>query len=585
MVAKMSSILNVIFTLASIVTQSNAINGKPCPPLGAVLPAPKQPSRDVIVAEAVKALKAKFDTITSALNDSAISIGVQSIWEDAPMVNLHFTPPVKNENGTKEVNIDTIYRIGSASKVFTVLSVLQQSISFEDRVTKYLPELSRNQKNGSDIEAVRWEEVTVGSLASHVSGIGRDMAFDIAVNPGMDSEWQKYGLPAADPKTRPKCAGILGSKACTGEDLLRNFVNRRPQFAPYTKPLYSNVGISLLELVVQNATGQTLDQLMKKNIFDPLNMKGTSLSTKPKRDSDAFIPKGEVFYTPSLGVFDSSGGMYSSTADMLKFGKAILRNQLGLSPAQTRKWLSPTAFTSSRGQAMGAPWEIQLADRIAPNGRLIPVYAKAGDLGSYHAMFALVPDYDLVISVMTGGPQITQFGIQTRLTSQVLRAIVPALDAVTKKEAEAKFVGLYTDDKSNSTIKLTIDDGPGLVIANWTIKGVDVIDNFNRYTSTYNPQSPRTNYRLTGTPRLYPSNLEAGNKKAWRMYFDQVDDAQGKLYDEEVVFDDGRCVNWGSMDRFTHDYLSLEEFYFTTGGDGRVQSLRPVAFELTLGKK
>lgn len=221
MVVKMSSIFNVILTLASIVTQSNAVNGKPCPPLGAVLPAPRQPSRDVIVAEAVKVLKAKFDNITSTYNDSAVSIGVQSIWEDVPIVNFHWTPPIKSKNSTKEVTIDTVYRIGSASKVFTVLSVLQQGdlISFEDPVTKYLPALLQNQKNGTDIEAVRWDQVTVGSLASHVSGIGRDIAFDMAVggNPKFN---QKMGLPPLDPKTMPKCAGIMGSKACTEQGML-----------------------------------------------------------------------------------------------------------------------------------------------------------------------------------------------------------------------------------------------------------------------------------------------------------------------------------------------------------------------------
>lgn len=194
-------------------------SGKPCPPLGAVLPASRQPSQEPVVHEAFKAFASKFIGIVSKLNASAVSIGVQSIHEDRPIFDIHYTPPNKNETGTKEVTADTVYRAGSITKLFTVLSVLQQStISLEDPVTKYLPELNQNQRNGSAIEAVDWDQVTVGALASHVSGIGRDFGLDLAVFPFPFAE---TGLPPFNNATRPDCSGLPGTRLCL-EQGMRN---------------------------------------------------------------------------------------------------------------------------------------------------------------------------------------------------------------------------------------------------------------------------------------------------------------------------------------------------------------------------
>ncbi|KAK4225363.1 beta-lactamase-like protein-like protein 2 [Podospora fimiseda] len=555
---------------AAIWTQAS---GKPCPPLGAVLPASRQPSKEPIVAEALRIFADKFVEIVYEFNSSAVSIGLQSIHEDEPMFDIHFTPVVRNENGTDKVTRDTVYRVGSISKIFTVLAVLQESsISFEDPVTKYLPSLNTNQPNGSSIEAAQWDQVTVGSLASHVSGIGRDFGLDLAVFP-FDITAAK--LPPSDNSTRPNCSGLPGTRLCTGEDLLVQFPRRHPQFAPFTKPLYSSVGISLLALVVEAATNKTLDELMRDKILKPAGMESTSLVTGPPDNSMGFIPDGEKFWNVSLGINDANGGMYSTTADMLKFGKAILKHQL-LSPAKTNKWLQPTSFTSSRGQVLGAPWEIQRADRLAPNGRVVDVFTKAGDLGGYHSMFALIPEYDLVLSVMTAGKEVSGlFSVQTNLVSQTLKAIVPALEAVSKKDAQVNLAGEYRD--GSSFVALDIDEGPGLVLSNWTVDGFDVLRNFLGYSAVAPSTKP-----IPGKARLYPSGLKDGNKTSWRMVFDQVDDVRGEEFDQAVVFQDGSCINWGTMDKFVYDSVGLEEFVFTMSDGGKAESITPSAFEVTL---
>jgi CubicO group peptidase (beta-lactamase class C family) len=81
--------------------------------------------------------------------------------------------------GTDRVSVNSIFRIGSISKLFTVYAfLLNGGLELWERpVTEYVPELrqlSHNSDNCSDLDSVRWEEVTLGSLASQMSGIGRD---------------------------------------------------------------------------------------------------------------------------------------------------------------------------------------------------------------------------------------------------------------------------------------------------------------------------------------------------------------------------------------------------------------------------
>lgn len=174
----MLSISTLITALAASSLTIPLANAKLCPPLGAVLPAPKAPSGSQAVKTAIEKLRASLDSdFASKLNASGISIGVKSIHEDAPLFSYHFTPPVMSGIGTKAIDDHTIYRVGSLSKLMPVLAVLQSnSINMEDSVLKYIPELKK-LKSSDHINGIAWEDVTVGSLANHLSGLSTDSEY------------------------------------------------------------------------------------------------------------------------------------------------------------------------------------------------------------------------------------------------------------------------------------------------------------------------------------------------------------------------------------------------------------------------
>ena len=170
----MPSITKIAAVAAGLLT---VVDSKACPPLGAVLPAPQSPSSSPYIKKAASTLKSTLETrIASQFNTSGLSIAVKSIHEDDSLFTYSFTPPNPGL-GTDEIDLDTVFRIASGSKLFTALAArVNDKIDLNASVLKYLPGL--NKTAGDDeILNMKWEDVTVGSLASHLSGVGVDSKF------------------------------------------------------------------------------------------------------------------------------------------------------------------------------------------------------------------------------------------------------------------------------------------------------------------------------------------------------------------------------------------------------------------------
>ncbi|KAI1390023.1 beta-lactamase/transpeptidase-like protein [Hypoxylon trugodes] len=569
------NILGACPLLVMFFSDALAAKNNHCPPLGAVLPAPTSPSSHPAVQSAVGALKEAINGITGSFNSTAISIGVKSLHETEPLVDLHYTPPQLDSRGAQEINASTIYRLASISKVFLTLAALKTTgISMNDPITKYVPRLRDLQReaNGTrnSLTVVDWDDVTIEALASHMGGISSDV-IDMT---GYPADWTQVGLPEA--RETLKCAGVNGLTPCTAEDFWNTWGKHDPVFAPFSKPLYSNTAFFIISLAIEAASGRSFDDVVQKEILDVAGLTSTSL-TKPD-DKIGAISVGDLNWNASFGTDDPAGGYYSSTKDLLAFGEAILSNKL-LSPAQTRRWLKPVTFTSSLGLFIGAPWEIGRSDNITSDKRLVEFYSKGGDAGAFHTIIALVPDYDLVVTVMGSGPESDGNVIQV-LFSQIIQALLGAIETAGKDDATAAFAGTYLDEATNSTITLAVDDeGPGLGISNWTVRGVDVPSHWAQYFGTGDPV-PET-YVST---RLYPTGLTAGSKTSWRVGIDIGTPEDISQADALLFWPQGSCISWGTMDRATYQFKAIDEMFFSLDQSGAATSVEFRGFQATLKK-
>jgi CubicO group peptidase (beta-lactamase class C family) len=165
------STFRLIYLISSLSAGAWAALDGLCPPLGAVLPAPKAPGSNLHVQAAVVQLREALRNITASFNSSAVSFAVQSIHEAEPFLEYHYTPP-EFGNGVKAVDSNSVYRLASTSKLFPVLAVLKtEGMYLDDPITKYLPELrdlNKQSREQNELWTVDWDDITLGALSSHL---------------------------------------------------------------------------------------------------------------------------------------------------------------------------------------------------------------------------------------------------------------------------------------------------------------------------------------------------------------------------------------------------------------------------------
>lgn len=181
-----------IYSLVPFVSAVGAASLNYCPFLGPVYPAPKSLCTNTVFEAAKHNLSQSLDSIVSG-NSSLLgfnyvsdttSLAVQ-IWstrsEKAEFEYYYTAPLTKNAStGVTAVDENTVFRIGSGSKLWTVFLLLIEKgdAVWSDRVVKWVPELATAAKelgSGFDsINHVNWNEVTLFELATQLSGIARD---------------------------------------------------------------------------------------------------------------------------------------------------------------------------------------------------------------------------------------------------------------------------------------------------------------------------------------------------------------------------------------------------------------------------
>jgi CubicO group peptidase (beta-lactamase class C family) len=205
-----------------------------CSFLGPVFPSVEKGLNDsVAIRHAVAQLKDKIDKVVKQGTDTTFHI--QAFSGTDKLFSYGYAPPSAADSLTSgTLNENTVFRIGSVSKLITVYTLLAEvgMARLNDPITKWVPELAKSAKHLPDrVQSPHWDEVTVGQLASHMSGIERNCKLlssvlfhsypltlgqvgladysSLIVNPA------EFGLPPLKSQDKPTCDAVIGRKACT----------------------------------------------------------------------------------------------------------------------------------------------------------------------------------------------------------------------------------------------------------------------------------------------------------------------------------------------------------------------------------
>jgi CubicO group peptidase (beta-lactamase class C family) len=127
----------------------------------------------------------------------------------------------------------------------------------------------------------------------------------------------------------------LPSVANSGEPL-------HVRFAPGSRFSYSSAGFACLQRCVERVTGELLEPLMRRLVFDPLGMSSSSYVWQRQFARNHALPHatgrpGEKWH-PSVG--DASHSLHTTASDFARFLNAVLNGAL-LTPKAAEAWLTP----------------------------------------------------------------------------------------------------------------------------------------------------------------------------------------------------------------------------------------------------
>ncbi|KAH8649162.1 beta-lactamase/transpeptidase-like protein [Xylariales sp. PMI_506] len=559
-----------------------------CPLLNAYYPPPKQYASSDRAQAASASAKANIEqalatsTVFGQLDNetTAFSVEVYSLYSDDSLFNYYFLPEeITNQStsgGVDTLDSSTVFRIGSVSKLWTVYLFLITAgdASWNLPITNFVPELATiaaaNKASFNEVDNVSWDTITVGALASQLAGIGRDAAY----SPGFAEFLSGLGLVNQGGNSHSTCGNaVQGMVPCNRTEFFEDFPTQHPTSSPFNTPIYSNVAYQILSYALENITAMSMQDIFQKYLVDALNLTGTYYNAPPTTNT-SLIPFNETASLWGANIQDEipAGGYYSSLDDMRAIGKAMLNYTL-LSPAQTRRWMKPSAFTADPNFAVGAPWEIRRAPGDYPTASWL--YTKSGDIGLYSVQMALMPDLGLGFSVLGAGVASDD---QVRIVADIIAdAFVPALWAQAADEVASNYGGTYYDADHNTTIVVAVDESsgnssssssssaaPGLLATEFTLGGQDVLALLGASVGS------------AITMRLYPMGLQAPAPattttaaaavvESWHGIFTTAGDEAG---DSDPGAFSQRCISWWLVDQFMYGGVGLDEFLFTLDGPG-----------------
>ncbi len=267
----------------------------------------------------------------------------------------------------------TIYRVGSVSKLFTDIGVMQLveqgQIDLDAPITTYLPDL--RLRNPFD------KQVTLRQLMSHRAGLIRE--------PPVGHYFDDSG-----PSLAQTVASLNGARVV---------------YAPESRTKYSNAGIAVVGYVLERLSGEPFTAYLKRAVLDPMGMDATAF--EPNDDVRRNLAKaimwgydGREFQAPTFELGTSpAGSMYSSVLDLARFMSVLFNDGRGpngqvIQADTLALMLTPQYAGGSGKRQFGIGFAISKFDGHRRCGHGGAIYGFATEL-------AFLPDQKIGVVVVT----------------------------------------------------------------------------------------------------------------------------------------------------------------------------------------
>lgn len=310
---------------------------------------------------------------------------------------------------------ETVYRIGSISKLFTVMATMQLAeqgkIDIDQPLKRYLPEFSIKTRFPDS------GPITLRSIMTHHSGLPSKVA---------------KGMWTSEP---PKT-------------LLYRLKEEYAAYPPNYVLAYSNAAMALLGLMIEQVSTTKFCDYMVRSVFNPIGMQHSSFKLTPELEdllSRGYRNGKEAEQVPLRDM--AAGSMYSNVIDLsrfiqLFFAKGEVGNRQLLQPDTIDEMFRPQneKVTLDFGKQIGLGWFLNYTRnenlKMASHGGATPLF---------RTNLVILPQKKLGVVVLTNS---TEGGrIHVKIAKEALKLV---LEAKIGRSVEDKDIRIEPPDKMAS---------------------------------------------------------------------------------------------------------------------------------------
>ena len=335
---------------------------------------------------------------------------------------------------------NTLASMGSITKAFTATAILklceQGKLSLNDSLKHFFPNCP-SDKSG----------VTVHQLLTHSAGFHEFLKDD-------GGDYAKLEQP---------------------EFLLRAF-NEPLSFKPGEKAIYTNVGMSILSVIIEQVSGMEYEAFLKKELFEPVEIHRIGYYSPPAPTEESIAhgyQNGQDWGTIQRHFIDAGGGPYynlkgnggleASLEDMFLWSNAIRDNKV-LSAMSLRKMFTPHVVEEGyNGKSF-----FGYGCNISTTKRNTTMISNGGSNGIYFARWVRLPEEGLIFYMVTNEstintnmvlPNVTQLYFQGKIEQDATTIQAQFDSPLAKKIADIVEMPTTTDLETTLTKeKIVVED-------------------------------------------------------------------------------------------------------------------------------
>jgi len=293
---------------------------------------------------------------------------------------------ISNEFYNRPATSETIFRIGSISKVFTALEIMllneQGLINLDSPITDYLPDFSIKSHFNTTVP------ITIRHILAHRSGLPRN-----------DNLLPWYWDPGSD--------HVL-------EEVVKSVQESYAAYPAGSRYKYSNLGYDVLGRIIEIIRGKWFPIALQEDFFDPLKMESTAYKSELLHSiSDIAVgyypeKRKNIAYNQYDIINLASGNLYSTIGDLSKFMKWVFRGGEQNSVPLLEKVTLSKMFVDqySRPQDPQANGLGFFTDRSYFGGKLLIFHD--GDIDGTQSSILMLPEQKLGLVLISNSDSFTQ---------------------------------------------------------------------------------------------------------------------------------------------------------------------------------